>query len=268
MAPDHHQDGDDGDNRRQPGKKDASAGTTAGAPQQVLSYRSAGTGAGEPRGLVNVGSLASRDLARIVASVLEADGIESHVFNENTQALGMHFSGFTQCQIHVPAGDAPRAAAIVRQLVEDPDAVEPADEGQAGPPLRGDEDAELVVVGRYDHPRSLQEAAAVLGSARINPYLPRLVARGERPPGTGDRFLLRAEVDDADRARSLLEDAREEAEADAHERNLVRCPKCNRLTGERIPRAWQVLVAFASFRPFPQPEAHCGPCRHRWKIEQ
>jgi hypothetical protein len=199
--------------------------------------------------------------------VLEAEGIESHVFNENTQALGMHFSGFTQAQIHVPSRDATRAAAIVRQLIDDPDAVEPADEDPLLPPTRGEDGAELVVVGRYDHPRSLQEAAAVLGSARINPYLPRLLARGERPVGTGDRFLLRAEADDADRARSLLEDAREEAEEDARERNLVRCPKCNRLTGERIPRLWQVMVALVTLRAFPKPEAHCGPCRHRWTIE-
>ncbi len=232
-----------------------------------LNYRPAGSQAAAT-GLVNVGSLLSRDLARIVASALEGEGIECHVFNENTQSLGMHFSGFTEAQLQVAAGDAERAAAIVRQLVEDPDAVEPAEEGGSPDAPRGHEGQGLVVVGAYDHPRSLQEAAAVLGAARITPYVPRLVARGEKPPGVGDRFLLRAEAEDAERAKSVLEDAREEAAEDARERGLLRCPRCNRLTGERISRVWEWISAFATFRPFPPPRAHCGPCKHYWNIDE
>jgi hypothetical protein len=236
-------------------------------PVHALNYLPAGS---QPptSGLVSVGSLLNRDLARIVASVLEGEGIECHVFGENTQSLGMHFSGFTEAKLQVPSGDAQRAAAIVRQLVEDPDAVEPAaEEGEAGRAMRGDDGQELVVVGAYDHPRSLQEAAAVLGAARITPYLPRLVSRGANPPGAGNRFPLRAEAEDADRAKSILDDAREEAEEDARERGLLRCPKCNRLTGERISRVWEWLTAFATFRPFPPPRAHCGPCKHYWNTD-
>jgi hypothetical protein len=235
-------------------------------PVHALNYRPAGSQS-PAMGLVNVGSLLNRDLARIVASVLESEGIECHVFGENTQSLGMHFSGFTEAQIQVPSGDAERAKAIVRQLVEDPDAVEPAEQADSEA-LRGDDGEELVVVGAYDHPRSLQEATAVLGSARIKPFLPPLVARGANPPGTGNRFLLRAEAEDAERARSILEDAREEAEEDAKQRGLLRCPKCNRLTGERIPRGWDLFTALLTFRPLPSPRAHCAPCRHYWDIEE
>jgi hypothetical protein len=203
----------------------------------------------------------------MVMAVLEAEGIESHLFNESSQALGVGAFGYTASEIQVPSLDAERAKAIVRQLIEDPDAVEPADEADVEAP-RGDDGQELVVVGAYDNPRSLQESAAVLGSARIKPYLPRLVARGANPPGTGDRFLLRVEAEDAERATSILEDAREEAEEDAKERGLLRCPKCNRLTGERISRAWDLFTALITFRPPPSPRAHCAPCRHYWNIQE
>jgi hypothetical protein len=233
-------------------------------PVHALNYVPAGS---QPpaAGLVKVGSLHSADLARIVASALEAEGIECHVFNENTQSLG-YFSNFTEAQIHVPAGEAQRASEIVRQLVEDPDAVEPAEESEGTVSMRGDDAEELVVVGAFDHPRSLQEAAAVLGAARITPYLPRLVARGKKPPGAGNRFLLRALVEDAERAKSILEDAREEVEEDARERGLLRCPKCNRLTGERISRAADLFTALITFRPLPSPRAHCAPCKFYWSI--
>jgi hypothetical protein len=231
-----------------------------------LTYRSAG--AVPPRaGLVTVGSLLNVDTARLVMAVLEAEGIESHLFNESSQALGIGAFGYTASEIQVPSLDAERAKAIVRQLIEDPDAVEPAEVTDSEAP-QGDDGQELVVVGAYDHPRSLQEAAAVLGSARIKPYLPGLVARGPNPAGTGDRFLLRAEAEEAERARSILEDAREESEEDAKERGLLRCPKCNRLTGERISRGWDLFTALLTVRPPPSPRGHCAPCRHYRDIKE
>ena len=236
------------------------------SPVHPLTYRSAGATAAQT-GLVSVGSILNVDTARMIMAVLEAEGIESHLFNETSQALGVGAFGYTASDIQVPSLDSERARGIVQQLVEDPDAVEPADEGDLSEPMRGDDGEELEVVGTYDHPRSLQEAAAVLGSARITPYLPRLVARGEKPRGSGHRFVLRAEADEAERARSILEDAREEAEEDARERGLLRCPKCNRLTGERLSRVGDLFTALLTFRPVPPPRAHCGPCKHYWNVD-
>src|SRR4051812_33049159 len=90
-----------------------------------LTYRSAGAPA-SPAGLVSAGSLLNGDTARLIMTVLAAEGIECPLFNETSQSLGIGAFGYTAAEIHVPSLDAERAKAMVRQLVEDPDAVEPA----------------------------------------------------------------------------------------------------------------------------------------------
>src|SRR4051812_38346482 len=102
-----------------------------------LTYRSAGA-VPQRAGLVTGGSLLNVDTARLVTAVLEAEGIESHLFNESSQALGIGAFGYTASEIQVPSLDAERAKAIVRQLIEDPDAIEPA-EGADAEALQGED---------------------------------------------------------------------------------------------------------------------------------
>jgi hypothetical protein len=121
----------------------------------------------------------------------------------------------------VQSDDAGRAAEILARSTED---LEPAEETASekatatDPASDPNQTQPLVVAAAFDSVRALLDAQVVLASANIRFVAPVLAPRGDRPPGTGKRFILRVVKDDLPRAQSLIweQDDMEDP----------RCPKC------------------------------------------
>lgn len=237
---------------------------SAGLP--VLPYASAASSA-DGRRTVVVSRGASGPEAALLASALNAAGIEAEIINHHTDALRLYVGG-TDVKLLVMAEDAERAAEVIRLARSDE--VEPADADSPGHPAAPapvDDDGRpvsLVPVAAFDHVRPMRAAATVLSSARIDPFPPTLVARGDRPPGTGKRFVLRVREDDLERARAVLEDA----EAEAEEEDDPQCPKCG---SHRVyPFGGGILRVLARMVGFGGPDGaggaagfECLACKYR-----
>jgi hypothetical protein len=195
-----------------------------------LSYASVDV-AGESE-LVTVARCANPTEAETKANALESAGITAQVVNSHTAALLLGYAGWTAVEVQVRRGDAAAAAEVLRLATaddvepagDDPDDVPPLDDGTAP--------ADLTIVAAFDSARALREAATLLESARIPAVLPRLVPRGDHPPGEGKRYRLRVRHADADRAARVL-DEHDEADEDSDE---PRCPKCGSWRTFPVPR--------------------------------
>ena len=160
--------------------------------------------------------------AELICGELNAAGVPAAAVNHHTAALGP-YAGGSEIEVKVPVEDADRAAEV---LTRRPDAGEL--EPEPDPPdgsadYAADEDGArvpLVVVAGFSTAREMHDAAAALGSARVQTYLPNLVPRrrgegDDRPPPV---FRVRVAEADLARARGVLSEASDPDEP--------RCPAC------------------------------------------
>src|SRR4051794_6263402 len=225
----------------------------------VLSYATPHESLG---GMAVVARCANAAEAELYANVLDEAGIPSHVLNQNTNALGAPYSGWSEVEVQVRDTDVARAKEIL-SAAQNPDELEPADDPAAAPATLDDEGrpTEWAVVAAFDHAGAMRDAATTLASANLRVFTPRLVPRGDRPPGEGKRFVLRVLEEDVDRARRVLEAAAEnDADGDADD---PRCPKCR--SWRVYPIGGGVLQAIGKLfgRPGVPEGFECLACGHR-----
>ena len=216
-----------------------------------------------PTSAVTVRTFYNAIEAQIFANELAAHGVEYFLANENANTFLGWYSGFTQVELQVRKEDAAAADELLGRLqLKDPTDVEPLDESDPNEPIADPAGGQmLVTVAAYDDPRKLYDAAAALGAARVESYMPTLLPRGNRPRGTGRRFALRVRESDRQRAAEVLEQAKEQETAD----NEPRCPRCGSWQVHVAPAPWPGLIKFllggASARPR---QLECLRCHHRW----
>lgn len=196
--------------------------------------------------------------AEMHAAELDAQGIGVQILNAHVNALGIPYSGLSDVELHVRAGDAARAAQVLKHAGGED--LEPAPEGGLAEPAVDEQGHPVPVVplAAFESVRLLREAQTVLASARLSSYPPKLVPRGDRPPGIGKRFQLAVAEDDLERAQFLLR----QAESDAAE-ELPRCPKCASWRVYPVGHLLQSLVATFGLGPKPAEELECLACHHR-----
>jgi hypothetical protein len=205
-----------------------------------------------PPGWVKLANYGTANEAEIASAVLAAQGIEAQVFGANTSAVYWFWQVITDVDLLVPEADAERAREILSRVTSND--LEPADEPANASPA-DERGRVLVPVGAYDNLPALRDAQTVLASEQINAYGPRLVLRGDKPPGTGKRFVLRVAEQDLESARALLA---EEAEED---RDEPRCPKCG---SWRVISTKTLLEGLAGAVGLGGPGAYeCLSCHHR-----
>ena len=228
------------------------------ASRVILPYQTAIHG-----GVVSVRKFYDAMEAQLYANELAAHGIRYHLLNQNTNTLGP-YSAFSQVELQVSEEDAPRARELLARLQLDPSEVEPEHEADPDVPVPDPAGTGMLVpAAAYDNPRFLYDAATALGAAHIESFLPTLVARGDRPAGTGTRFVIRVREADLERARTILQ-----AEGDPEENTEPRCPRCGSWRVYRHPPK-QGLVNFLLGRiPDQRPRLECLRCHHIWESEQ
>jgi hypothetical protein len=156
--------------------------------------------------------------AELRAAVLEGEGIHAEVFGANFNQVNWYWQGFNSVELNVRAGDLERAAEILANTGDDD--LEPDDQTASAAPAVDEQGLELVPAAAFETAAAMRDAQTVLASAKIASYVPRLVPRGDRPPGMGARFVVKVAIDDLQQARELLA---EEAQDDSE---YPRCPKC------------------------------------------
>jgi hypothetical protein len=157
--------------------------------------------------------------AELCAAVLEGEGIHAEVFGANFNEGNWYWQGSNSVELNVRAGDVERAAEILANTGDDD--LEPDDEAEAAAPAVDEQGRELVPAVAFETVAAMRDAQTVLASAKIASYVPRLVPRGDRPPGVGARFVVKVAIDDLEHAQDLLaEEARDDSED-------PRCPKCS-----------------------------------------
>jgi hypothetical protein len=182
---------------------------------EAFAHSSGGTA---PAGWVKLASYGIANEAELHAAVLAAEGIETQVFGANLSLVEWGWQSFIDVDLMVPQADAQRAREVLsRASIQD---VEPAQEPEDAAPPVDEQGRALVPVAAFDNPTALRDAQTILASARIAAYAPRLVLRGEKPPGVGKRFVLRVAEQDLGSAQSLLAREAQEDQDEPH------CPRC------------------------------------------
>ncbi|HET6246941.1 MAG TPA: DUF2007 domain-containing protein [Tepidisphaeraceae bacterium] len=225
----------------------------------ILSYQSTALRSGKA---VTVGEYPDSVYASIDSARLSEEGINNHVLNANVNGLGIPYSGFTSVELQVHETDAERAREILHTAEDD---VEPDPSTPDAPVL--DEDGQpmqLAVVAAFETARAMREAITLLASARIRAIPPKLVRRGDSPPGTGRRFLLRVEEDDLERAEATLK----QAESEGGDDDEPRCPKCNSWRIYPVGRGMKMVLAFFGIGKWPAAQTECLACHYRGAPEE
>jgi hypothetical protein len=199
--------------------------------------------------------------AQLFANELAAHAIKHSLLNQNALNMLGWYSGFGQIELQVHEEDAVEADAILSRLNVNSDEVEPVDDGDPQAPIAdSDGGGVLVAAGAYDQPRKLYDAAATLGAANIESFLPVLALRGTRPPGVGNRFVIRVREADVAEARELLERQLRDHEDEP------RCPQCGSWQTYLLPPPWRGLWNYLFSRtPKVSGELECLRCHHRWE---
>jgi len=205
-----------------------------------------------PPGWVQLSTFGIADDAELCHAILGAAGIESQVFGANTNYLTWFWQGFADVDLIVREADLQKAKEILAQ--PDYRELEPMEE-PAGE-LKDEKGRRLEVVAAFDNAVDLRDARTVLDSARIRAYAPRLVLRGDRPAGTGDRFVLRVAENDVEKAQALLD---QEAEDDADQ---PRCPKCGSWRARPVKNFVGEIAGAFGLGGKPR-EMECGACKYR-----
>ncbi|HSZ57034.1 MAG TPA: hypothetical protein VK797_15310, partial [Tepidisphaeraceae bacterium] len=158
-------------------------------------------------------------------------------------------------------GDAAVADELLSRLKIEPGELEPAEQGDANAPIPGSNGEGLLVAAAvYEDPRKLYDAAGLLGAAHVECFLPVLVPRGDRPKGTGARFVIRVREADLERARQVLA-------ADREREDEPRCPKCGSWQTYLLPAPWPGLWNFLTGRATVDArQVECLRCHHRWSM--
>jgi hypothetical protein len=204
---------------------------------------------GARAGLVKVGRYLTPDEANIYAAMLDAEGIPCHIFGYNDH---LATSSLAAVELFVARADAERAMQVLSR--PELDDLEPAEDDDS--PQVDQQGRPLAEVAAYESVRDLRDAETILASAEVVAYPPKLVPRGNRPHGQGNRFVLRVAEDDLELARQLLI---EEAEEDQNE---PRCPKCGAWRVRPISSFFKEIAS--AFGPPQRPrEMECEACRYR-----
>jgi hypothetical protein len=212
-----------------------------------------GRGGPIPPGWVKVVTYGSATEAELYSGILAAQGINSQVFGANTNAVDWFWQGFNDVDLLVQEGEVEQAKDLLSKAPGD--GLEPAEEPKGAPPAADEAGNSLLPVGAFENIRRMRDAQAVLASARIDAYGPRLVLRGDRAAGVGKRFILRVAEKDLESARSVLA---EEADED---RDEPRCPKCG--SWSVIPRN-VVLGGLAKMMGLNElAQFECSSCNYR-----
>jgi hypothetical protein len=203
---------------------------------------------------VTIARVAGGAEAEMISGQLAAAGIPSQVINRNVEVLGPYAPG-SSVKVIVMADDAERAREVLR------DEVEPGEPPEA--PLDEDgQPVELAVVGSFDEPRLLRQAAATLAAARVKPFLPMLVPRSQSTadtPARANRFVLRVRAEDLDHAQALLVERDEDDDGDPE----PRCPKCHAWRVHKNTSMMEELARFFGFGKARPAEYECLKCRYR-----
>lgn len=200
--------------------------------------------------------------AQLYANELAGHGIDYFLMNQNTNDVLGAYAGFTLVELQVREQDVEQANAVLANLEINPLEVEPAEATDPDQPLPDPAgNGMLVTAAAFDNPRSLFDAAATLGAARIESFLPTLVARGDRPVGIGKRFVLRVRQEDSEQAVDLLQRAAQE-DADEDE---PRCPQCGSYRVMLVPQARAKFIDFLLGRRT-QELMECLRCHHQWPV--
>jgi hypothetical protein len=203
------------------------------SPAPILGYQTSRSGRG-----VTVAWCADAMEAELLCNELNANGVLAVTANEHVVSALQGYVGFVRVEVQVAVEDRDRAAAVLARLPGRND-VEPAEEPADGSAdFTTDESGArlpLAVVAEYPTAQEMLEASAVLGSVRVQTFLPDLVPRYPAPdPDTADPdagaqrppplFRVRVLEDDLPRARRVLEES--DGADDAGEEDDPRCPKC------------------------------------------
>lgn len=235
---------------------DGSSGTPP-VRKPVLPYQSS-----LPTSAVTIRKFRDVYEAQLYANELAGHGIDYYLMNQNTNDVLGAYAAFTMVELQVREQDVEQASAILANLEINPLDVEPAEAADPDQPLPDPAgNGTLVTAAVFDNPRSLFDAAATLGAARIESFLPALVARGDRPQGVGKRFILRVRQEDAQRASDLLQRAGKE-EADEDE---PRCPQCGSYRVLLVPQVRAKFIDFLLGRRT-QELMECLRCHHQWPV--
>lgn len=201
--------------------------------------------------------------AQLFANELAVNDIDYSLVNQNVTGLGLPYSGFSQIELQVRERDLEQATGLLSTLQVNPLEVEPENATDPHEPIPDPAgEGTLLAAGEYDNPRALFDAAATLGAARVECFIPTLVPRGQRPAGNGKRFILRVRASDEARAREIL--TQREADPDDDE---PRCPRCGSYRVAAASRPWPGLVKFLMGGGSASPaEMECLRCKHRWPV--
>jgi hypothetical protein len=226
------------------------------ARRAVLPYQGA-----LPTSAVTVGTFYHVYEAHIFANQLASQGIDYFLMNQNVNVLGA-YAGFSQIELQVRKEDLAAARNALAQFQASPLEVEPAERTDPDQPIPDPAgEGLLVTAGRFDNPRSLFDAAAILGAARVEGFLPLLVPRSNLADGATIPFVLRVRAGDLAAAREILSNAAAE-EADEDE---PRCPKCGSYRVAAVSSFWADLMQFIrGASKSKQQMMECLRCRQRW----
>jgi hypothetical protein len=224
------------------------------ARRAVLPYQTPGSGAAK-----KLRTFHDQLEAQLYANELAAHGIQYFLANGNVVSLGLPYSGFSQIELQVRAEDLDRAKAVLADFQANPMEVEPADPVDPQQPIADpDGNGSLLTAAAFENPGALFDAAASLGAARIECFVPALVDRRVRPAGVGKRFALRVREEDLDRATQVL------ASADEDDDGEPRCPKCGSYRVTPVEPWSETLRFLLGMRRKSEPKMECLRCKHQW----
>jgi len=203
--------------------------------------------------------------AQLYANELDAAGIDYTLTNQNANTLGA-YSAFSQVELQVRQEDQAETESLLAQYHLEPGDVEPEhdDLDPSSPMSNPGGQGLLITVAAFETPREMYDAAAALGAAHVESFLPVLVPRGDRPKGAGKRFAVRVRDSDADSAREIL--AVNNAAEDEDE-DQVRCPRCDSWRTYPAPGSWRGFFGlFVGKSPREPRLFECLRCHHRWPV--
>jgi hypothetical protein len=209
-------------------------------------------------GMVLLARFATSEEAELHAAELGGEGIPTRILNSHVNALGIPYSGLSEVELHIYPRDGARAAELIKHTGGED--LEPADDGELAEPAVDEHEQPIPValLAKFETVRLLREAQTLLASARLQSYPPKLVPRGDRPPGVGKRFQLLVAEEDLERAQLLLRQAESEAAEE-----LPRCPTCASWRVFAIPHFLRSMAATLGLGPKPAEELECLTCHHQ-----
>jgi len=223
--------------------------------------------------MVVIARYPNEQAAAMAVNALEEAGIRVKVLGANTASLGI-YQTFANVELNVWPGDVKNARRILsgveEEFLEPDDAPEtestpaeiPIGTVEAGEQAAAKPAQVLVPLNAFTLLRELRDAQVVLASARVPSYSPKLIHRGDRPPGVGKRFILRVAEADLARARSILKEKQTE------DRDDPRCPKCASWNVLPATHFWKELLGGLGLLPNRPKQLECRTCHFQAEAEE